>query len=75
MVEEPTQEEIIAARDNRVVHLNKIIPDALQERMEACLQTHSDMFAWKMQDIPRIKPNIFNHQVNINRRYSLVQQK
>lgn len=75
MVEEPTQEVIIGAWDNQVVHLDKIIPNALQERMETCLQTHSDVFSWKMQDIPEIKPNIFSHQLNINPRYPLVQQK
>lgn len=60
---------------DQVVSIGATLPPLIKEQVIALLRKYKKVFAWKMEGMPGVSPNLIVHRLNIDPHIKPVQQK
>lgn len=59
----------------RVVHLERMLPEEIKLHLQKLLTTYRDVFAWTHADMPSIDQRVITHRLSVDPTVKLVRQK
>nr|XP_027065152.1 uncharacterized protein K02A2.6-like [Coffea arabica] len=66
---------LIEDRPDQVLRISASLPSAEKEDLKALLREYSRVFAWTVEDMPRISTDLAVHHLNVDPRFKPVKQK